>query len=200
MNDETTAALSPSARAKLGAAIKTILDELDDVDRESTADTPNRVMRMYDELLSGYAKRPDELIKAALFNVRYDEMVIVRDIDFYSLCEHHMMPFFGSAHVGYIPRDKIVGLSKIPRVVDAFARRLQVQERLTEQIARSISDGVNALGVGVVIQGSHMCAGMRGALKPNAKMVTSAMLGTFRTESKTRKEFLANINPVLAHA
>lgn len=197
--NEPNALFSDAVSTKLITGIKALLKSLDDVDQQSTENTPERVLKMYEELLIGYTIDPDSLIKSALFNVSYDEMVIVRDIDFYSLCEHHMMPFYGRAHIGYIPNKSIVGLSKIPRVVDAFARRLQVQERLTEQIANTIMNGVSAQGVGVVIQAAHMCASMRGVLKPNAKMVTSAMLGTFRKDAKTREEFLANINPVLAH-
>ena len=189
---------TPAEREGLLTGIKGLLQAVDDDDRETLERTPERVLGMYEELLAGYKKDPEALIKSALFDVRYDEMVIVRDIDFYSLCKHHLMPFYGKAHVGYIPQDKIVGLSKIPRVVDAFARRLQVQESLTEQIAQAIMNGLDARGVGVVIQAAHMCASMRGVGKPNAKMVTSAMFGGFRKDAKTREEFLANINPVLA--
>lgn len=176
------------------AGVKSLLAGLGgDVDRASTAETPNRVARMYEELLVGYSQEPKDIIKSALFDVAYDEMVIVRDIDFYSLCEHHLMPFFGQAHVGYLPKRRVLGLSKVPRLVDAFARRLQVQERLTYDIANAVNEGVEARGVGVIISAQHLCAGMRGVQKPNAKMVTSAMIGAFRTKPETREEFMRNV-------
>ncbi|MFC2043403.1 GTP cyclohydrolase I FolE [Chloroflexota bacterium] len=170
-------------------------------EREGLRRTPDRVARMYGELLEGYRQDPNELVNDALFEVKYDEMVLVHDIEFYSLCEHHMLPFLGRAHVAYLPRNKVLGLSKIPRIVDMFARRLQVQERMTRQIAECIDGLLNPLGVAVVIEGLHLCATMRGVKKQDARMTTSAMLGAFRNSLATREEFLANIargsNPIL---
>jgi GTP cyclohydrolase I len=170
-------------------------------EREGLRRTPDRVARMYGELLEGYRQDPNELVNDALFEVKYDEMVLVHDIEFYSLCEHHMLPFLGRAHVAYLPRNKVLGLSKIPRIVDMFARRLQVQERMTRQIAECIDELLNPLGVAVVIEGLHLCATMRGVKKHDARMTTSAMLGAFRKSLATREEFLANIargsNPIL---
>ncbi len=165
----------------------------EDPEREGLQRTPDRVARMYDELTAGYHVDPIKMINDALFDVSYSEMVIVKDIDFYSLCEHHMLPFFGKAHVAYIPKDKVIGLSKIPRIVDMFARRLQVQERMTQQIADFISDVLDPLGVAVVVEGAHMCSMMRGVKKANASMVTSAVLGAFRESPKTRAEFMQHI-------
>ena len=141
-------------------------------------------------LTSGYAVDIDQLVNNALFTVDYSEMVIVKDIDFYSLCEHHLLPFFGKCHVAYLPRTKVIGLSKIPRIVDAFSRRLQVQERLTNEVAQTIQAAIDPLGVGVVMEGTHLCMAMRGVEKQNSFAVTSAMLGTFRTDARTRTEFL----------
>ena len=170
-------------------------------EREGLRRTPDRVARMYGELLEGYRQDPNALVNDALFEVKYDEMVLVHDIEFYSLCEHHMLPFLGRAHVAYLPRNKVLGLSKIPRIVDMFARRLQVQERMTRQIAECIDELLNPLGVAVVIEGLHLCATMRGVKKHDARMTTSAMLGAFRNSLATREEFLANIargsNPIL---
>ena len=159
-------------------------------ERDGLRRTPERVARMYEELTAGYHTDPLKLINDALFDVNYSEMVIVRDIDFYSLCEHHMLPFLGKAHVAYIPNGKVVGLSKIPRIVEMFARRLQVQERMTQQIASFIDEVLNPYGVAVVIEGAHMCMMMRGVKKSNARMVTSALLGTFKEDPKTRAEFM----------
>lgn len=163
-------------------------------DREGLLRTPERVARMYEELLSGYRTDPVELVNDALFEVEYDEMVIVRDIEFYSLCEHHMLPFIGRAHVAYIPKGHVIGLSKIPRIVDMFARRLQVQERMTRQIADFINELLHPQGVAVVMEALHLCSTMRGVRKHDARMTTSAMLGGFRTRLKTRMEFLDNIS------
>ena len=149
---------------------------------------------MYDELLAGYKTDPEKIVNGALFDVEYDEMVLVRDIEFYSLCEHHMLPFMGRAHIAYIPNGKVIGLSKIPRVVDMFARRLQVQERMTRQISDFIQDLLNPQGVAVVIEGLHLCMMMRGVKKHNARMTTSAMHGAFRANLATRQEFLDNIS------
>lgn len=165
----------------------------EDPGREGLRETPSRVARMYDELLAGYAVDPKALLNNALFDVDYPEMVIVGDIDFWSMCEHHLLPIFGKADVGYIPRDKVVGLSKIPRVVDAFARRLQVQERMTRQIAELLQELINPLGVGVVIRATHLCMSMRGTLKANAHMRTTYLTGAFLTHPDTRAEFLGSI-------
>ncbi|MBN2548610.1 MAG: GTP cyclohydrolase I FolE [Anaerolineales bacterium] len=166
----------------------------EDPAREGLNNTPERVARMYAELLDGYRQDPVALLNGALFDETYDEMVVVRDIEFYSLCEHHLLPFLGRAHVAYLPRGRVVGLSKIPRIVDMFARRLQVQERMTRQIAEFIDGILNPLGVAVVIEGLHLCATMRGVKKHDARMITSAMMGAFRTHLATRQEFLDNIS------
>jgi GTP cyclohydrolase I len=183
-------------------AVRQILTAIgENPDREGLRRTPDRVARMYEELLQGYSMDPDKILNGALFEEKYDEMVVVRDIEFYSLCEHHMLPFLGRAHIAYFPRDKIVGLSKIPRIVDMFARRLQLQERMTRQIAEFIDEQVHPWGVAVVIEGLHLCATMRGAKKHDARMTTSCMLGAFRKHPPSREEFLANIarrsNPIL---
>ena len=186
--------LPAESKRLIARGVTSILDAIgDEVDLQGTADTPRRVARMYDELLSGYTIDPREMLNGALFDVEYDEMVVVADIDFYSLCEHHLLPFHGKAHVGYLPHKKVVGLSKIPRLVDIFARRLQVQERMTQQIATFMDDLINPQGVGVVVEGSHLCTTMRGVQKAEAKMVTSAVKGVFRTNSSTREEFMAHV-------
>jgi GTP cyclohydrolase I len=149
---------------------------------------------MYAELLSGYVTNLDDIVRRALFNIKYDEMVIVRDIEFYSMCEHHMLPFMGRAHVAYIPDGRVLGLSKIPRIVEAFARRLQVQERMTRQVADYIRDLLKPQGVAVVVEALHMCSMMRGVKKRDARMTTSAMHGAFRANLATRQEFLAHIS------
>ena len=166
----------------------------EDPEREGLRRTPTRIANMYGELLAGYSTNPDTIVNGALFHVEYDEMVLVRDIEFYSLCEHHMLPFIGRAHVAYIPNGTVVGLSKIPRIVDMFARRLQVQERMTRQIADFIRDLLQPQGVAVVIEGLHLCMTMRGVKKHNARMTTSAMHGAFRANLATRQEFLDNIS------
>ncbi|BCY18495.1 MAG: GTP cyclohydrolase I FolE [Chloroflexi bacterium] len=166
----------------------------EDPSREGLLNTPNRVARSYDELLSGYRIDPYKLINGAMFDVEYDEMVIVRDIEFYSLCEHHMLPFIGRAHVAYIPDKKVIGLSKIPRIVDMFSRRLQVQERLTQQIATFLDEALHPHGVAVVVEALHLCSMMRGVKKHDSRMTTSAMLGYFRNNLATRTEFLDNIS------
>ncbi len=165
----------------------------EDPDREGLKKTPARVGRMYAELLSGYHTDPAALINEAIFEVKYDEMVLVRDIEFYSLCEHHMLPFIGRAHVAYIPDGKILGLSKIPRIVDMYARRLQIQERMTRQIADFLRDLLKPQGVAVVVEAMHLCSMMRGVKKHDARMTTSAMHGAFRANLATREEFLQNI-------
>lgn len=166
----------------------------EDPNREGLKRTPERVARMYDELLAGYRQDPVELINDALFDDTYDEMVLVRDIEFYSLCEHHLLPFIGRAHVAYLPKGRVIGLSKIPRLVDMYAHRLQVQERMTRQIAEFLEEALHPLGVAVVIEGLHLCATMRGVKKHGARMTTSAMLGQFRKSIATRQEFLDNIS------
>jgi len=165
----------------------------EDPQREGLRRTPERIARMYGELLSGYYTDPKDLVNEAIFDVKYDEMVLVRDIEFYSLCEHHMLPFIGRAHVAYIPAGKVLGLSKIPRIVDFYARRLQVQERMTRQIADFIRDLLQPQGVAVVVEALHLCMSMRGVQKHNARMTTSAMHGAFRANLATRQEFLENI-------
>jgi GTP cyclohydrolase I len=171
--------------------ITRLLVELgEDPSREGLVRTPQRVERALKFLTSGYAADIDAILNGALFTVDYSEMVIVKDIDFYSLCEHHLLPFFGKCHVAYIPRRHVIGLSKIPRLVDVFARRLQIQERMTNQIAQTILDTINPLGVAVVCEGTHLCMSMRGVEKQNSFAVTSAMLGAFRDNSRTRMEFL----------
>jgi len=171
--------------------VKRLLAELhEDPNREGLLDTPKRVEKALKFLTSGYAANIDEVLNNALFTVDYSEMVIVKDIDFYSLCEHHLLPFFGKCHVAYIPSDKVIGLSKIPRLVEVFSRRLQVQERLTNQIADTIRDKIKPLGVAVVIEATHLCMSMRGVQKQNSFAVTSAMVGAFRDNARTRMEFL----------
>ena len=171
--------------------IRRLLAELgEDPSREGLVRTPQRVERALKFLTSGYSANVDAILNGALFTVDYNEMVIVKDIDFYSLCEHHMLPFFGKCHVAYIPRRHVIGLSKIPRLVDVFARRLQIQERMTNQIAQTILEKINPLGVAVVCEGTHLCMAMRGVEKQNSFAVTSAMLGAFRDNSRTRMEFL----------
>ena len=173
------------------ALIKQLLAELgEDPTREGLVNTPKRVEKALKFLTSGYDANIDEVLNGALFTVDYNEMVIVKDVDFYSLCEHHLLPFFGKCHVAYIPTTKVIGLSKIPRLVDVFSRRLQVQERLTNQIANTILDTIQPMGVAVVMEATHLCMSMRGVEKQNSVAVTSAMLGTFRSNPKTRSEFL----------
>ena len=169
---------------------KLLADLGEDPGREGLRDTPTRVEKAYKFLTSGYGANIDQVLNNALFTVDYSEMVIVKDIDFYSMCEHHLLPFFGKCHVAYIPSDKVIGLSKIPRLVDVFARRLQVQERLTSQIADTIRDKIAPLGVAVVMEATHLCMSMRGVEKQNSFAVTSAMQGAFRDNARTRMEFL----------
>jgi GTP cyclohydrolase I len=179
---------------RVESAVREILTEVgEDPDRQGLLGTPARVHRMYTELTAGYHVDPARLMNGAIFEVDYSEMVVVKDIPFYSLCEHHLLPFFGSAAVAYIPRGRVVGLSKIPRIVEMYARRLQVQERLTQQIADFLQDNLAPQGVGVVLEATHLCAVMRGVRKPGTVMTTSAVLGLFRSRDKTRSEFLAHI-------
>jgi GTP cyclohydrolase I len=177
------------------AAVSRILRAVgEDPDREGLQRTPERVAHMYAELLSGYHTDPNAIVNDAIFEVKYDEMVIIRDVEFYSLCEHHLLPFMGRVHVAYIPDGKVLGLSKIPRIVDLFARRLQVQERMTRQIADLIRDLLHPQGVAVVVEALHLCMMMRGVQKHNARMTTSAMHGAFRSNLATRQEFLEMIS------
>ena len=178
----------------LEAAVADILTHVgEDPEREGLQRTPHRVAKMYDEILAGYEVDPVALVNGALFDVDYDEMIVVKDIEFFSMCEHHMLPFFGRAHVAYIPGEKIIGLSKIPRIVEMFARRLQVQERMTRQIADLIDEILAPQGVAVVVEGSHMCSMMRGVKKEHPRMVTSTMLGSFKDNGLTRNEFMQHI-------
>jgi GTP cyclohydrolase IA len=165
----------------------------EDPDRQGLQRTPERMRKSLEHLTKGYKEDPDRVLQGALFEVTYDEMVIVKDIEMFSLCEHHLLPFFGKVHVAYIPAGKVVGLSKIPRLVDIFARRLQVQERLTVQIAETIQKAIQPLGVGVVVEARHLCVMMRGVEKQHSSAVTSHMLGSFRSSDKTREEFLSLI-------
>jgi len=166
----------------------------EDTEREGLLKTPDRVSKMYiNELTTGYKQTVEEVVNNAIFTTEYSEMIVVKDIDFYSLCEHHMLPFFGVAHVAYIPNDKIIGLSKIPRIVDMFARRLQIQEQMTVDIAKTIENLLKPKGVAVVLEGIHLCSVMRGVKKPRNKMVTSEIRGGFRSNHKTREEFLNHI-------
>jgi GTP cyclohydrolase I len=187
-----------SVNIDFDAARKAVADLIsavgEDPDREGLQGTPDRVARMYAELLGGYGMDPEKIINGALFNINYDEMVLVRDIEFYSLCEHHMLPFLGRAHVAYLPKGKVIGLSKIPRIVEMYARRLQVQERMTRQIADLLQEMLEPQGVAVVVEGMHLCSMMRGVKKHGARMTTSAMHGAFRANLATRQEFLENIS------
>jgi GTP cyclohydrolase I len=180
--------------SQIPEAIRTLLTELgEDPERGGLIGTPDRVRRMYAELTEGYRTDPESILNGAAFEVDYDEMVVVREIEFFSLCEHHLLPFFGKAHVGYLPHGRIIGLSKIPRVVDMYAHRLQVQERLTQQVATFLMERLEPKGVGCVIEATHLCTVMRGVRKQEATMVTSSMLGTFRRDARTRSEFLTFI-------
>ena len=186
--------LGASCKQVISDGISSILNAIGEgVDAQGTADTPKRVANMYDELLSGYSTDPIELLNGAMFDVEYDEMVVVKDIDFYSLCEHHLLPFYGKAHVGYLPNQKVIGLSKIPRLVEMFARRLQVQERMTQEIATTLDELIEPAGVGVVVEAQHLCATMRGVRKPNTTMTTSAVRGLFKKNSSTREEFFSHV-------
>ncbi len=182
------------ARPSIEEAVRTLLDEIgEDPSREGLVATPGRVRRMYGELTAGYHVDPDALINGACFSVDYDEMVVVRDIELFSLCEHHLLPFVGKAHVGYLPRGRVIGLSKIPRIVDMYAQRLQVQERLTVQIADFLMERLQPKGVACVVEATHLCTMMRGVKKQEATMVTSSMVGTFRRDARTRAEFMGLI-------
>jgi GTP cyclohydrolase IA len=180
-----------TSREKLESVIRDLLVAIgEDPKREGLLSTPSRVAKAYEFLTSGYHRDVEAVLNGAIFTERYSEMVIVKDIDFYSMCEHHMLPFFGRVHVAYIPNGKIVGLSKIPRLVEVYSRRLQVQERMTQQIADTLFNALNPEGVAVVIEARHMCMMMRGVEKQNSSATTSAMLGVFRDDARTRQEFL----------
>jgi GTP cyclohydrolase I len=197
MNDNAVVkVLSPKRQAgSIAAAMESILRELgEDPAREGLQRTPERVEKALRFLTSGCKTDIKHVLNGALFTVKYDEMVIVKDIEFFSLCEHHLLPFFGKMHVAYIPRQKVVGLSKIPRVVDMYARRLQLQERLTQQVAQSLQEALDPLGVGVVCEARHFCMMMRGVEKQHSGAVTSAMLGAFRDRKETRDEFLSLVS------
>ncbi len=171
--------------------VESLLAELgEDPERQGLKATPARVSRALRELTDGYGVTPADIVAGAVFDQDYDEMVLVKDIPFYSLCEHHMLPFFGSCHVGYLPKGRVVGLSKIPRIVVAFAHRLQLQERMTKEIAEALNEAVAPKGVGVIVEARHLCMEMRGVQKPGGQLVTSCMLGTFRRDARTRAEFL----------
>jgi len=171
--------------------VASLLAELgEDPERQGLKATPGRVSRALRELTDGYDVRAEDVVAGAVFDQDYDEMVLVKDIPFYSLCEHHMLPFFGACHVGYLPKGKVVGLSKIPRLVEVFAHRLQLQERMTKEIAEALNDAVAPRGVGVVVEARHLCMEMRGVQKTGGQLITSCMLGTFRRDARTRSEFL----------
>jgi GTP cyclohydrolase I len=177
---------------KIAELVRKLIVEIgEDPDREGLLRTPERFEKAIRHLTSGYKQDPRELLNGAMFSVAYDEMVVVKDIEVYSLCEHHLLPFFGKCHVAYIPNQKVVGLSKVARLVNMYARRLQIQERLTSQIAKTIEDALNPQGVGVIIEARHLCMAMRGVEKQNSVAVTSAMLGVFRERKETRDEFLS---------
>lgn len=185
----------PDPPDELASLLEKVIRNLgEDPQREGLLKTPRRAAEAMRFLTSGYRQSITRTLNGALFTVKYDEMVIVKDIEFFSLCEHHLLPFFGKVHVAYIPRDKVVGLSKIPRIVDVFARRLQLQERMTQQIAQTIDEAISPLGVGVICEARHFCMMMRGVEKQHSGAVTSAMLGAFRTHKETRDEFLSLVS------
>jgi GTP cyclohydrolase I len=191
LDSDNVEIMAPAVIKDIEPTVRKLLSQLgENPDRNGLQETPRRVAKALTYLTQGYHQDIDTLLNDALFPIQYDEMVIVKDIDFYSLCEHHLLPFFGKCHVGYIPRKHVVGLSKIPRVVDMFSRRLQVQERLTVQIAHTIQEKLNPHGVGVVMEARHLCMSMRGVEKQNTIAVTSEMLGVFRKQQQTRDEFL----------
>ncbi|MCS7023387.1 MAG: GTP cyclohydrolase I FolE [Bryobacteraceae bacterium] len=190
---------NPRRENSIAPLVRQILEELgEDPTREGLERTPLRADKALRFLTSGYSMNLDQIVNGALFRVKYDEMVVVRDIEFYSLCEHHMLPFYGKVHVAYLPNDRVIGLSKVPRIVDMFARRLQVQERLTQQIAETLESVLNPRGVAVVCQARHFCMMMRGVEKQHSGTVTSAMLGAFRQHKETRDEFLSLLSQKLS--
>lgn len=187
--------LNRATKARIADGVNEILKAIgsENLDPQGTERTPLRVAEMFDELLNGYSINPNQLLNGALFDVEYDQMVVVKSIEYYSLCEHHLLPFYGYAHVGYLPDKKVVGLSKIPRIVDMFARRLQVQERMTQEIASFLDTLIEPRGVGVVVEGTHMCTVMRGVRKQDPRMVTSAVMGSLRNNAATRDEFMEHL-------
>jgi GTP cyclohydrolase I len=189
----TNVDLASASMQQIYAELLTRIGE--DPTRDGLLNTPRRMEKSMAFLTQGYNQSVEEVLHGALFDVDYDEMVIVKDIEFYSLCEHHLLPFFGKAHVAYVPQGKVIGLSKLPRIVDVFARRLQVQERLTHQVAEAISDAIHPQGVAVVMEADHLCMMMRGVQKQHSRTVTSAMLGVFKSQPQTRTEFLSLVNP-----
>jgi GTP cyclohydrolase I len=189
MLDVATSRVKPND--PIADLVESLLVELgEDPDRQGLKETPDRVSRAMRELTDGYGVKPSDVIAGAVFDQDYDEMVVVKDINFYSLCEHHMLPFFGQCHVGYLPKGKVVGLSKIPRLVEVFSHRLQIQEQLTREIAEALDAALAPRGVGVVVEARHLCMEMRGVETPGGRMITSCMLGTFRRDPRTRAEFL----------
>jgi GTP cyclohydrolase I len=187
--------MRPKQDRPIAPRVREILEQLgEDPLREGLQRTPERVEKALQFLTSGYSVDIRKLVNGALYEVKYDEMVVVKDIEFFSLCEHHMLPFFGKMHVAYLPKSRVIGLSKIPRIVDAFARRLQIQERLTQEVAQTIEQIIDPVGVGVICEARHFCMMMRGVEKQHSGAMTSAMLGLFRTQKKTRDEFLALVN------
>lgn len=189
------------ADASLNELVQEMLARLgEDPTREGLLRTPERVAKAYQFLTKGYNEDPEQLLNSALFTVTYDEMVIVKDIEMFSLCEHHMLPFFGKVHIAYIPNGKVIGLSKLPRLVDIYSRRLQVQERMTTEIAETLMKVIQPQGVGVVVEARHLCMMMRGVEKQHSATVTSAMFGCFRDEKETREEFLSLIRPKLGNS
>jgi GTP cyclohydrolase I len=187
--------IRPKPEPSIAPLIREIIEQLgEDPHREGLERTPERVEQALRFLTSGYSVEIPKLVNNALYEVKYDEMVVVRDIEFFSMCEHHMLPFFGKMHVAYLPKARVIGLSKIPRIVDAFARRLQIQERLTQEVALTIQQTIDPLGVGVICEARHFCMMMRGVEKQHSGAMTSAMLGIFRSQKKTRDEFLALVN------
>jgi GTP cyclohydrolase I len=187
--------MRPKQDRPMAPLVREILVQLgEDPLREGLQRTPERVEKALQFLTSGYSVDIRKLVNGALYEVKYDEMVVVKDIEFFSLCEHHMLPFFGKMHVAYLPKSRVIGLSKLPRIVDAFARRLQIQERLTQQVAQTIQEIIDPVGVGVICEARHLCMMMRGVEKQHSGAMTSAMLGSFRTQKKTRDEFLALVN------
>jgi len=187
--------MSPNVERSIAPLVKEILSILgEDLERDGLLRTPERVDQALKFLTSGYRTDVRKIINGALYEVKYDEMVVVKDIEFFSLCEHHLLPFFGKIHVAYLPKSRVIGLSKIPRIVDVFARRLQIQERLTQEVAQTIQDAIDPVGVGVICEARHFCMMMRGVEKQHSGAMTSAMLGSFRKSKKTRDEFLALVN------
>ena len=190
--DHTPIVKKAPEKLAVEAAVRAILDNVgEDPQRDGLIGTPDRIARMYDEVLGGYKADPVKLVNGALFDVDYSEMVLVRDIEFFSMCEHHMLPFYGRVHVAYLPTDKVIGLSKIPRLVEMFARRLQVQERMTHQIAEILDEILAPRGVAVAVEGQHMCSMMRGVKKEHPVMFTTSFLGEFKEDREMRKEFLS---------